>query len=215
MGLENRESGNYITIYNGKLSTRVAEGTPGAMQRVNKLGKTVFEKFYDSFTGKLVGIKTQDSPYGKNWMFSFKDKAEVYHLQLPYSNSYAKAFLKMLPNINLAEEMQVSPSVKEVDGKSKSSLFVKQAGEWVKQAYTKEVPNGLPQMKQVMIKGQQVWDDSEQLAFLEKMVQDQVLPKLPKVDLAVAEGNKTSSPQESVDALSNELNGGAGADLDF
>lgn len=196
MGLETREGGNYITILGGKFSQRVPEGTLGATQRTNKLGKVVWEKYYDSFTGKLVNIKTQDGAYGKNWLFDFKDKDEVYHLQLSYSNSFATALLKMLPNIDLSKEMKVSPSVKEVDGKNKSSLFVNQDGNTIKHAYTKDNPNGMPDMEQVTVKGVPVWDDTKRLAFLENMVNTTILPKL--------EGSK--EPQaESVDALAEEL----------
>lgn len=199
MGLDNRQSGNFITILNGKFCQRVSENDDGAIQRTNKLGKVVWEKFYDSFTGKLVNIKTQDGSYGKSWVFSFRDKAEVYHLQLSYSNSFATAFLKMLPNIDLTKEMKVSPSVKEVDGKNKSSLFINQDGNTIKHAYTKDVPNGLPPMEEITIKGQKMWDDTKRLEFLQNMVTTQIVPKL--------EGLKTSDAVESADALAEELKG--------
>lgn len=180
MGLQNREAGNFITILGGKFSIRVPEGTKDSKERVNKLGKTVHEKFYDSFTAKLVGIKTQESPYGKNWLFAFKDGAEVYNLQLSYSNSFATAFLKMLPNIDVTKEMKLQPVAKEVDGKMKSSLFVSQEGVTIKHAYTKDKPNGLPQMEQISVKGQLVWDDTKRLEFLHAMVDKDILPKLPQ-----------------------------------
>lgn len=178
MGLNNRTQGNFITIYNGKFCQRVEAGTQGSVSRENKLGKTVHEKFYDSFTGKLVGIKTQDSTYGKSWIFSFRDGGDVYHLQLSYSNSFAVALLKMLPNIDVTKEMTVSPSVKEVDGKNRSTLFVNQGGVAIKHAYTRDNPNGLPDMTKVMVKGQEVWDDTDRLKFLEEMVFDTIIPKL-------------------------------------
>jgi len=206
MGLENREGGNFITILNGKFCQRVAENTPGAVSRVNKLGKTVFEKFYDSFTAKLVNIRTQDGAYGKNWLFDFKDGGEVYHLQLSYSNSFATALLKMLPNIDVTKEMKLSPSVKEVDGKNKSSLFVNQDGVAVKHAYTRENPNGMPELKSVKIKGQDMWDDTDRLVFLQNVVDTQILPKLPKDVTPPASG--------SADELAKEL-GAEGEDQGF
>lgn len=178
MGLEQREEGNYIGILGGKFCRRVPEGTEGAVARVNKLGKTVHEKYYESFTGKLVGIKTADGNYGKTWNFSFQDKGEIYILQLNYSNSFATAFLKMLPNIDLTKEMKVSPSVKEIDGKNKSSLFVNQDGVPVKHAYTMAEPNGMPDMEQVTVKGENIWDDTKRLAFLHNMVMTTIVPKL-------------------------------------
>ncbi len=181
MGLDNREKGNFITIYNGKFTVRVPQGTEGATARVNKQNKTVHEKYYDSFTGKLVGIKVADSPYGKQWIFAFQDGAEVYNLQLSYSNSFATNILKMLPNINLNKEMKVQPAVKlGEDGKNKSSLFISQEGVNIKHAYNKENPNGLPQMEQIKVKGVDMWDDSKRIEFLHGMVVRDIIPKLPK-----------------------------------
>lgn len=180
MALENREGGKYITILNGKFCVRVAEGTKNAITRVNKNGKTVHEVFYDSFTGKLVNIRTRDGEYGKSWEFDFRDGAEVYTLQLSFSNSYATNLLKILPNADLSKEMKVQPSQKIEDGKTKSSLFVSQDGVTLKHAYTKDKPNGLPPMEQVTVKGQLVWDDTKRLTFLEAMVKSDILPKLPK-----------------------------------
>lgn len=186
MALENRTGGKYITILGGKFCVRVQEGTKGAVARVNKLGKTVHEVFYDSFTAKLINIRTRDGEYGKSWEFDFKDGTEMYTLQLSYSNSYATNLLKILPNVDLAKEMKIQPSQKIEDGKTKSSLFVSQDGKTLKHAYTKDVPNGLPQMEQVLIKGQTVWDDSKRLAFLEEMIERDILPKLPKDSVATA-----------------------------
>lgn len=203
MGLNTRQEGNFITILNGKFCIRVPEGTPGATTRVNKMNKTVHEKYYDNFTGKLVGIKTQDGEYGKSWIFTFKDSGELYHLQLSYSNSFATAFLKMLPNIDLSKEMKVSPSVKEVDGKNKSSLFVNQDGAAIKHAYTKDNPNGMPDMEQVTVKGQQVWDDTKRIEFLYNMVATTIIPKLEALngkDTATAAPNAPKSALDVLDA---------------
>lgn len=182
MGLENREGGQYITILDGKFCKRVTKDTEGAVERVNKIGNTVYEKFYDRFTGKLVDIIIQEGgAYGKNWVFVLSDGIDIYRLQLSYSNSFATALLKMLPNIDLSKEFTMSPSVKVGDdGKKKSSLFVDQNGNHIKHAYTKENPNGLPDMEQIVIKGQMVWDDTKRLDFLEKMVKSDIIPKLDK-----------------------------------
>lgn len=198
MGLEQRESGNYITILGGKFCQRVPEGTEGAKTRVNKIGNTVHEKFYENFTGKLIDIKVQDGTYGKTWNFHFQDKEEVYILQLSYSNSFATAFLKILPNIDLTKEMKVSPSTKEVDGKNKSSLFVNQDGVALKHAYTRENPNGMPDMEQITVNGVLVWDDTKRLAFLQEMVDTKIIPNLPKED-------GTATAEVSADADTGEV----------
>ncbi len=201
MGLNTRQEGNFITILGGKFCLRVPEKTEGAVTRVNKMGKTVHEKFYDNFTGRLVGIKTQDGEYGKSWIFSFKDKEEVYHLQLSYSNSFATALLKMLPNVDLAQEMKVSPSVKEVDGKNKSSLFINQNGVAIKHAFTKDNPNGMPDMEQVTVKGQLVWDDTKRIAFLYEMVAKDIIPKLEAINGKATATAAPDAPKSALDTL--------------
>ena len=199
MGLDNRQSGNYITILQGKFCQRVPEGTEGATTRTNKIGNVVHEKFYDSFTGKLTDIKVQESTYGKTRNFIFKDKEEPYTLQLSYSNSFSTAFLKMLPNIDLTKEMKVSPSVKEVDGKNKSSLFVNQNGQPLKHAYTMDAPNGMPNMEQVTVKGVLQWDDTKRLEFLQNMVDTIIMPKLNSIKAMEA---TTLTPEPELDAKS-------------
>lgn len=214
MGFQDRTGGKYFTILNGKFCIRVEQGTPGAVQRVNKVGKTVYEIFHDSFTGKLINIRTRDGEYGKSWEFDFRDTGEVYTLQLSYSNSYATNILKMLPNIDLNKEMKLQPAQKIEDGKTKSSLFISQDGKTLKHAFTKDNPNGLPAMEQVTIKGQPVWDDSKRLVFLEEMVNRDILPKLPKE--AVVEAAPAAGTDKGLDEIFGETGAtGASGDDDF
>lgn len=209
MGFEQRAEGKFFTIVGGKFCIRVPEGTAGATQRTNKLGKTVNEIIHDSFTGKLVSIKVTDGNYGKQWNFSFKDGAEIYTLQLGYSNSYAKSILKMLPNADLTKEMKVTPVMKEENGVKKSSLFINQDGVALKFAFTKEIPNGLPQMKQVTVKGEQIWDDTDQIAFLHDMVMKTIVPKLGGAVVTPA-----TAPADDFDKAVDEINNAGAVNTD-
>jgi len=162
---------NYFNIVEGKLTIRVPEGTPNAITRTNKIGKVVHEVKHDSFTGKIDSITTSDSPYGKNWEIDFKAHDEsIWTLQLGYSSSFAKALLKKLPNIDLTNEVTISPFSGEIDGKKISTITVYQNGIKVEPFYNKEAPNGLPQMELITVKGVETWDDTKQLKFLEEMV---------------------------------------------
>ncbi len=217
MAFEDRTGGKYFNILNtekgAKFAVRADQNTPGAVERTNKLGKQVFEVFHDSFTGKLIAIRTKDSAYGKNWEFDFKDGADVYTLQLSYSNSYATNLLKILPNADLTKEMKLQPSSKIIDGKTKSSLFVSQDGVTLKHAYTKDKPNGLPNMVQVMVKGNPTWDDTDRLVFLEAMVKSDILPKLPGAAATTAPASNTASTADmEFDALGSSAEG---SDDDF
>lgn len=208
MAFEDRTGGKYFNIYKGKFAIRTSADDPKGIARVNKNEKTVHEIYHDSFVGKLLAIRTKTSEaYGRSWEFDFKDGQEVYTLQLPYSNGYATTFLKILPNIDLSQEMKLQPDMKIVDGKTRSSLFISQNGTTLKHAYTKDVPNGLPNMVQVMVKGQPVWDDTDRLAFLEEMVNRDILPKLP-IASAVAPAS------QEVDPLADEFGDPMGASDD-
>ncbi len=60
----------------------------------------------------------------------------------------------------------------------RSSLFVSQDGIPLKHAYTREKPNGMPDMEQITVKGTLMWDDTKRIAFLHEMVTTTILPKL-------------------------------------
>lgn len=197
MPLINNEHGNFITIYKGRLTRRVPEGTPGSISRETTKGqiKTVHEKYYDAFVGKLVGIKTMDGGYGKQWLFSFKDTADVYTLALGYDSGTALAFLAMLPNVDLSKEMKVSSSLTiNNKGTESTSIFINQNGVPVKHAYTKTNPNGLPAWKPVVVNGVTIWDKTDTLNFLEEMLNRDIIPKLPK-----EEAQSTSAPKSQLD----------------
>ncbi len=174
----NSMSGNYIGIFEGKFSQRVTKDTPGAVMRVNKIGATVYEKYYTDFTGKLIDIKVKDGAYGKQWIFVFLAGGKNYNIQFPYSNGLASSILKMLPNMDFTKLITLQPSRKEEDGVMKSSIFVKQGNELVKYAHTKTNPNGMPYKELILVNGVTVSDYTKQLAFFEEMVNSTIIPKL-------------------------------------
>ena len=74
--------------------------------------------------------------------------------------------------------VKLSPSVKMVDGRNRSTLFINQDNKALKHAFTRENPNGLPPMEQVTVKGVLTWDDTARLIFLQNMVNTVIMPKL-------------------------------------
>lgn len=126
-----------------------------------------------------MDIKTQDHPsYGKFWNVVMQDGDDRYTLQMNYSGGYASAFLKTIPNADLSQRIRISPSMKIEGDKKKVTLFLSQNGVPLKHFYTKDNPNGLPQMKQIKVKGKLSWDDSDMMEFLENMVKTTIVPKL-------------------------------------
>lgn len=182
MGLENNSNAIYLTISNGKICRQVASKTEASKERTNKNGKLVHEEFYDKISGMLVDIKVREveiaGQQSKFWELKIEDEGKFYQLQFNYSSGYASCFLKSIPNADLSKRISFIPKMAEENGKKKTTLFVTQGGSPLKHFYTKDNPNGLPQMVQKMVKGKNVWDDYDMMQFLEKMINEKIKPQL-------------------------------------
>lgn len=198
MGAIHENNAIFLTIANGKISRKVTQPTDKSVERVNKQGKTVHEEFYRGWAGLITDIRVKDHPeYGKFWNVTLSDKDGDAVLQMNYSSGYSAAFLKTLPNVDLNSEVTITPKLTIEGDKKKTSLFVTQHGEALKWAYTKEHPNGLPELEQKKVKGKMVYDDSEIMEFLERMVNTQILPQLKgfkAVKKEVEEEEKEDAP---------------------
>lgn len=178
MGLQNSQGGNlvFLTISNGKIVRQVKEKTENSVSRINKMGREVHEEFYDSLNGKITEVLIKENEYGKFWLIKMKSDS-TYQLEMNYSGGYATTFLKALPNVDLNENATLTPRL-IVDGdKKRSVLFISQNGKGVKHYFTKETPNGLPDLKKIKVKGKDTWDDSDRMEFLENYVKHNIFAK--------------------------------------
>ena len=181
MGAVLQTNAIYLTISNGQLCRRFQSPTKTSKERVNKKGTTVHEEFYKGWKGRITGIAVQEhKEFGKFWNVTIADEQGEAIIQMNYSSGYSAAFLKTLPNIDLNSDIVFSPSMKIEGDKKKATVFISQHGKPIKWAYTKDEPNGLPELVKQKVKGKVVWDDSEICEFLEKMVFTQIVPKLGK-----------------------------------
>lgn len=172
----------YYSISNGKICQSFKTMVEGAIERTTKTGKKTFEKFYDYIDGIITNIETRENEYGKSWILSLLDE-ETGHtqiLQFNYSSGYASAFLKALPNVDLSSKMKITPKLTVEGDKKKTTVFINQHGHACKWAFTKDNPNGLPELKQIKVKGKVTWDDSDVMEFLENIVKTSILPKLSR-----------------------------------
>lgn len=183
----------YYTISDGKICRQHREPVEGSVTRVNKNGKTVHETFYKALKGKITDIKTKDGDYGKQWIVTLQDETgQNEQLQFQYSSGYANGFLRALPNVDLSKDVIIAPNMQVKDDKKKTTIFLSQLnnqGKWeaAKWYYTKDEPNGIPELEQKKVKGKIVYDDSEIMEFLEKMVNTEILPKLKGVAASLGE----------------------------
>jgi hypothetical protein len=184
----------FYSISNGKIVRQFQNKTADSVERVNKNGKTVHEEFYDYLDGVIANIETKENEYGKFWYVTLDDAGVNQVLQFNYSSGYANGFLKALPNVDLSQKVKLIPSSKKEGDKTKTTLFINQHGNAIKWAYTKESPNGIPELKQIKRKGKTEWDDSEIMEFLEKMVNTEILPKLKSFKEVAHEVEEDNEP---------------------
>jgi hypothetical protein len=163
----------YLGVADGRIVQSFKNETQGATLRVTKTGKQVWEKFYKAVTGVLVKIEKKTNDFGSQWCLFLQDGETTYVLNVPYSGRYGTSILKCLPNFNLQIPVSIHPwSMVDKNDASKKITGVScyQSGKKVEPAFTKDNPNGLPQMRQVKVKGVPTWDDTEMLEFFEELV---------------------------------------------
>jgi hypothetical protein len=162
------KSSTYLTIVGGKISQRVPEGTDGAVARKLKNGPNegseVYELQYGSVTGKITGGSVESGDYGDQVAIEISDGKESYVLKLPWNSKLRDAFVKRVPNIDVTEELEI---ICFPDKQDKSPvMLIKQKGGFVKFAYTKDNPNGLPAPSKKKVRGKEEWDWTETESFL-------------------------------------------------
>ena len=198
MATGNSTNAAYYNISNGKICQSFKAMVEGATERTTQTGKIVFEKFYDFIDGVITGIETRENEFGKQWVVSLLDQetGQTQSLQFNYSSGYAAAFLKALPNVDLSKKVKITPKLTIEGDKKKTTVFINQGGQACKWYFTKDNPNGLPELNQVKVKGKLTWDDSDCMEFLEDMVKNTILPKLSKQPAA--------APVVNADALEED-----------
>lgn len=119
--------------------------------REGKIAKKEGEKYilFDSVEGYIRGISTRDHKYGTDLCINLEDD-QMYQLQIKMKGedsgkqtSYFIAFAHCCPAIDPHQKVEFIPSLKIVDDKKRSALFLKQNGEVLKWAY-KVGQDGVP-----------------------------------------------------------------------
>jgi hypothetical protein len=192
MGLETGGSQKtYLSISDGKIAQRVIEGTDGAIKKTNKDGtKIFFEKHYPAISGYLRGAAKRTTDWGDKLQLDIEDGGVMYALEMPWSSRYSSGFFTCIPNIDVSKKIRFSPYMKVVNegGKEtkKTMLYLSYAdskgadgkSENIPWAFTKDAPNGLPEMVQIKVKGQMVWDDSSRQEFFENLMNNDLIPRI-------------------------------------
>jgi len=198
MGLNQGGSSSktYLSISDGKIAKKVKTEEPGAVKCTSKDGsKTWWEHRYRSVSGKITNVYKSDSNmgFGSRLVIEVKDGPDSFNLEMPWSSRYSSGFFLAMPNIDVTKEIEFTPWMKEIDGKKKTMLYLRHDGDKDNIAWywTKENPQGLPDMKKIRVKGVDVWDDSERQDYFENYLNETFNKKL-------------GSPTPVADAMSND-----------
>lgn len=185
MGLGNSTNKIYLQVADGKIIRRTTEDNPNAKSRTNKDGKIVWEEKYSFICGILKGINIKEKQIIgatdiKNWVLDIEDEGNQYQLEVMYDSRYAVTLMNALcnPVVDFSKPINISPWMKEIDGKKKTAIYLHQGQENVDWYFTKENPRGMPEWKQVQVKGKVVWDNYESMQFLEEFINREVKPRL-------------------------------------
>ncbi len=163
----NDNPSTWITINNGKLTVRAEEDAEGAVRReyTNKAGevKHVWEYQFPNFTGEIVGSNFEETKWGMMFNVLLSAGEKEYALRMQAPGRLFDQFAKRIPNINKDIPLYVGAFVNE---RGHNVLYLKQDGQKVPMAFSKDVPNGLPPAVQGTKMGKTTWDFSDQEEFL-------------------------------------------------
>lgn len=178
-GFGERSQGQFWTVKNGLLCKKCDEHTDGGVKQKKEDGNVYFEIQKPNFTGRLkkVEVRTHDE-YGKFLGLHFVANGENVKIEMKLDSGYAFGFLSTIPSAKIDGRILIAPFFKDADGKKESKIFIKdetcEGKDWCKQFFTKDNPNGLPEMEKTTYKGKEVWDNSKRLAYFENTL----IPKL-------------------------------------
>lgn len=173
VGNEDKVS-NYYSVSNGQIIRSYGGTKPENVEtteRVNKNGNTVYEQLYDFIQGKIVDAKLNShEEYGDSIILTLVSGSQKANLQIKFDSAYGRSFMYKLPNLKLENEVKIVPYsfVDKETGKTRLGLTIYDPLEKVPNYYTKDEPNGMPQLKKVKFKGKDTWDNTDQIAFLKE-----------------------------------------------
>jgi len=189
-GLISKQNNNvYLALVKGVITQRVKPGTEGATQRENKKGDVVFEKQYSGLSGFIVNIRKESAEFDGvtqyQWRITFivdGDDGKNYILTIPEASRICGQIMNRLPNVDFTKEVDLftGEGVDKETGKPFQWATIKQGGEKVMPKFTKDNPNGLPPLSRIKVRGQEMWDSSDQLAFYDKMIETEIIPKIER-----------------------------------
>lgn len=167
---------NYTSIMGGLFVQRCEEGDEGAKSRVNKNGKTVWEKTHKGLKIKVTSIYTKEpKDYDKELHIASKG----FDIGVPFNSRHSQKFICCLRNIDFDDYIILIPyriQKKDDKGRPIKDKFVNgwtiyQGGTESDNKVEQYIDSGrdgdLPPLKKTKINGKEAWDATKQLEYLE------------------------------------------------
>jgi hypothetical protein len=198
-GFGERSQGQFWTVKNGLLCKKCDEHTEGAVKQNKEDGTVYFEIQKPNFTGRLkkVEVRKHDE-YGKLLGLHFVANGQNVKIEMKLDSGYGFGFLTTIPSAKIDGLILIAPYFKDQDGKKQSKIFIKdetcEGKEWCKQFFTKETPNGLPELVKTTFKGKSVWDNTARLEYFETELIPKLNAGLEKIWGKVEETQTTATP---------------------
>ena len=150
MALGNNSSAIYVDLRNGKVMRYSKTNETGTFPVVTAKGDTRYYYIYDYIEGTVTNFSTREEEVAGKTKLKFQvhlsDGGENYLLKMDVDSSYFRMFCSVLPNIDFNYPVRFIPRMKEENNVKKSSLIIVSNGNPLKFAFTKDNPNGKPEV---------------------------------------------------------------------
>jgi len=157
MGFNDRStSGVFCRIANGKVVRNAEAGTPGAIkvEKKDKKGAGTGEYAYqlqnDTVDGRIVRLQAKVDQFNgeeiRKLTVTLNDGGQIINVDINEKSRYWQGFMYALPNVDLSRPVELCPYDFTPKGevKPKTGMTVKQGGNKVPPAFTRESPGKLP-----------------------------------------------------------------------
>lgn len=110
-------------------------------------------------------------------------------------SGYARSFLRVIKNAAPAELIMIIPTYKVTEESQQAGMVIMQKGSALKWYYTRNYPNGLPELEPCKMKdpksGKLIdgWDNTRQMGFLINMLNTEIRPMLTPAKVGISREN--------------------------
>jgi hypothetical protein len=148
MALGNNSSAIYVDIRNGKIFRYSKTEQEGTTPILNSRGEKKHYFIYDYIEGHVTGFSTREEEMQGTTKLVFQvhltDGGENYVVKMGVETAYFRMLCSVMPNIDWSYPVRLIPRIKEENGVKKSSMIIVNNNNPVKFYFTKENPNGKP-----------------------------------------------------------------------